>query len=152
MVKGGFGRYHHMRLLTPDVLNFVKNSITYSIYQWRDPNRNNDYDAGEINLDPTGPDFVEQTGMEFDALPPNFVNNPDEKQPKTDEWSAVARAGADPEFCHPGHRALYQLVGHLPGQELLATLRVLQHSDHESGPGRRWPARDRGRRRPGHVL
>ena len=87
VVKGGFGRYHHMRLLTPDVLNFVKNSITYSIYQWRDLNGNNDYDDGETDLDPTGPDFIEQTGMEFDDLPPNFVNNPDEKQPRTDEWS-----------------------------------------------------------------
>ena len=82
VVKGGWGRYHHMRLLTPDVLNFVKNSIVYSIYQWRDPNGNNNYDAGEINLDPHGPDFIEQTGMEFDDLPPNFVNNPDEKQPQ----------------------------------------------------------------------
>ncbi len=87
VVKGGFGRYHHMRLLTPDVLNFVKNSITYSIYQWRDLNGNNDYDDGETDLNPTGPDFLEQTGMEFDDLPPNFVNNPDEKQPRTDEWS-----------------------------------------------------------------
>ncbi len=87
VVKGGFGRYHHMRLLTPDVLNFVKNSITYSIYQWRDLNGNNDYDAGETDLNPTGPDFLEQTGMEFDDLPPNFVNNPNEKQPQTDEWS-----------------------------------------------------------------
>jgi hypothetical protein len=87
VIKGGFGRYHHMRLLTPDVLNFVKNSITYSIYQWRDLNGNNDYDAGETDLNPNGPDFLEQTGMEFDDLPPNFVNNPDEKQPRTDEWS-----------------------------------------------------------------
>ena len=87
VIKGGWGRYHHMRLLTPDVLNFVKNSIIYDIYQWRDTNRNNNYDAGEVNLDPHGPDFVQQTGMEFDDLPPNFVNNPDEKQPKTDELS-----------------------------------------------------------------
>jgi hypothetical protein len=87
VIKGGWGRYHHMRLLTPDVLNFVKNSIIYDIYQWHDTNRNNNYDAGEVNLDPHGPDFVQQTGMEFDDLPPNFVNNPDEKQPKTDELS-----------------------------------------------------------------
>lgn len=85
--KGGWGRYHHMRLLTPDVLNFVKNSIVYNIYSWRDQNHNNDYDAGEVNLDVRGPDFIEQTGMEFDPTPPNFVVNPDEKQPKTDEVS-----------------------------------------------------------------
>src|SRR5688572_30596304 len=98
VVKGGFGRYHHMRLLTPDVLNFVKNSITYSIYQWRDLNGNNDYDTGETNLDPSGPDFLEQTGMEFDDLPPNFVNNPDEKQPRTDEWSISLERELIPNF------------------------------------------------------
>jgi hypothetical protein len=98
VVKGGFGRYHHMRLLTPDVLNFVKNSIVYSIYQWRDLNGNNDYDAGETNLDPNGPDFLEQTGMEFDDLPPNFVNNPDEKQPRTDEWSVSLERELIPNF------------------------------------------------------
>jgi hypothetical protein len=98
VIKGGFGRYHHMRLLTPDVLNFVKNSIVYSIYQWRDLNGNNDYDAGETDLDPTGPDFLEQTGMEFDDLPPNFVNNPDEKQPRTDEWSVSLERELIPNF------------------------------------------------------
>ena len=51
VIKGGYGLYHHMRLLTPDVLNFVKNSITYSIYQWRDLNGNNNYDDGETNLE-----------------------------------------------------------------------------------------------------
>ena len=98
VVKGGFGRYHHMRLLTPDVLNFVKNSITYSIYQWRDLNGNNDYDDGETDLNPSGPDFLEQTGMEFDDLPPNFVNNPDEKQPRTDEWSMSLERELIPNF------------------------------------------------------
>ena len=87
VIKGGWGRYHLLRLVRPDVLQIVKNSITYSIYQWRDLDGNNDYDAGEIDLDPTGPDFIEQTGMEFDDAAPNFVVNQDEKQPRTDELS-----------------------------------------------------------------
>jgi hypothetical protein len=98
VVKGGYGRYHHMRLLTPDVLNHVRNSIVYSIYQWTDPNGNDDYDPGEINLDPHGPAFIEQTGMEFDDLPPNFVVNPNEKQPKTDEWSVSLERELIPNF------------------------------------------------------
>ena len=151
MVKGGFGRYHHMRLLTPDVLNFVKNSITYSIYQWRDLNGNNDYDAGETDLNPTGPDFLEQTGMEFDDLPPNFVNNPDEKQPRTDEWSLSLERELIPNFAIRVTGLYTRSTRHLPGPELPAALRLLQHSGHESGPGSRWDARDRGRRGPGHV-
>jgi len=98
VVKGGFGRYHHMRLLTPDVLNHVRNSIVYSIYSWRDEDGNNDYSPGEVDLDPNGPDFLEQTGMEFDDLPPNFVVNPDEKQPRTDEWSLSLERELIPNF------------------------------------------------------
>ena len=87
VIKGGWGRYHLLRLTRPDVLNVVKNSITYSIDQWRDLDGNNDYTAGEVDLDPNGPDFLEQTGMEFDDTAPNFGVNQDEKQPKTDELS-----------------------------------------------------------------
>ena len=41
-------------------------AIAYGIYQWRDLNGNNDYNPGEVNLDPNGPDFVETAGAEFD--------------------------------------------------------------------------------------
>jgi hypothetical protein len=64
-----------MRLLTPDVLNFVKNSIVYSIYQWNDPNGNDNYDAGEINSIRTGP-ISSNRPMEFGRPAPNLVNKP----------------------------------------------------------------------------
>ena len=87
VIKGGWGRYHHMRLLTPDVLNYVTNSITYGIFAWHDLNKNNNWDPGESNLDPKGPDFEAFTGMEFADAAPFFNVNPDEKQPRTDELS-----------------------------------------------------------------
>jgi hypothetical protein len=90
VVKGGWGRYDHMRQIAPDPVRLDRNSITYGIFAWRDLNRNNDYDAGEVDLDPNGPDFHFTTGMEFGDLPPRFVPNPDEKQPKVDEFSLSA--------------------------------------------------------------
>jgi len=87
VIKGGWGRYDHMRNVTPDALRMNRNSIAYGIFNWRDTNGNNDYDTGEVNLDPTGPDFIRTTGMEFEAIAPTFQVNPDEKQPKVDEYS-----------------------------------------------------------------
>jgi hypothetical protein len=57
------------------------------VYNWRDLNGNNDYDPGEVNLDPNGPDFVETLGNELDDPAPRAVPNADEKQPKSDEFS-----------------------------------------------------------------
>jgi len=50
---------------------------------WRDLNGNGRYDLGEVNLDPNGPDFVSQTGGS------NTVPSPNERQPKSDEWSVT---------------------------------------------------------------
>ena len=37
--------------------NFNQNTrVTTYRYRWSDPNGNNDYDAGEVNLSPTSPD------------------------------------------------------------------------------------------------
>ena len=44
-------------------------------------NNNRNYDQGEVNLDPNGPDFRTISGV-TDAVP-----NPDEKQPKSEEFS-----------------------------------------------------------------
>ena len=86
VLKGGFGRYGYMR---EEALprRYDPNSIGYAVYQWRDLNGNNDWDAGETNLDPNGPDFIESTGHEFAAVAPNFVPNPDERQVMFDEYS-----------------------------------------------------------------
>jgi hypothetical protein len=87
VIKGGWGRYDHLRALAPDALRLNRNSIAIGVFQWRDLNGNDDYDAGEVNLDPNGPDFVTTTGNDFENLPPRFVLNPDEKSPKVDEYS-----------------------------------------------------------------
>jgi hypothetical protein len=92
VIKGGWGRYDHMRQLDPDLLRLAGNSQALAVYRWRDLNGNLDYDPGEVNLDRNGPDFVETVGKlsqgtALPAAPPNNVVNPDERQPRYDELS-----------------------------------------------------------------
>jgi len=84
VVKGGWGRYGFRREINP-FARYDPNAITYGIFHWRDLNGNNDWDLGETNRDPNGPDFIETRGNEFGALPPRFVPNPNEKQVIFDE-------------------------------------------------------------------
>jgi hypothetical protein len=86
VLKGGFGRYGYMR---EEALprRYDPNSIGYAVFKWRDLNGNSNWDVGETNRDPNGPDFIESTGHEFAAVAPNFIPNPDEKQVMFDEWS-----------------------------------------------------------------
>jgi hypothetical protein len=86
VVKGGFGRFGYMREIGLPT-RYDPNSIQYAVFNWRDLNRNNNWDPGETNRDPNGPDFIETTGHEFAAVAPRFVPNPDEKQVMYDEWS-----------------------------------------------------------------
>jgi hypothetical protein len=92
VIKGGWGRYDHMRQLDPDLLRLAGNSQALAVYRWNDLNGNLDYDPGEVNLDRNGPDFVETVGKlsqgtALPAAPPNNVVNPNERQPKYDELS-----------------------------------------------------------------
>jgi hypothetical protein len=61
---------------------FQKNSPTQYRYRWSDPNRNNEYDPGEVNLDVNGPSFISVSG------PANNIVNPDLKWGQTHEASA----------------------------------------------------------------
>ncbi len=81
VVKSGWGRFDHMREITPEVDNLNQNTFTQTTFLWHDLNHNNNYDPGEVNLNPNGPDFVNIQGTSA-AIP-----NPNEKQPKTDEFS-----------------------------------------------------------------
>src|SRR5439155_7191094 len=56
-------------------------TFTQTTFTWRDLNGNHDYDPGEVNLDPNGPDFVSISGTAASVV------NPNEKQPKVDEFS-----------------------------------------------------------------
>jgi hypothetical protein len=92
VIKGGWGRYTHLRQLEPDVLRVAGNAIANAVFAWRDVNGNREYDPGEVNLDRNGPDFVETVGRfsqgtGLPSPPPNTVVNPDEKQPSYDELS-----------------------------------------------------------------
>lgn len=80
VLKGGWGRFAHQRMLDPEVIDVDPNVYGYASYRWSDPNKNNFYDAGEVNLDPNGPDYLTQQTA-------NFVTNRDERMPWSEEAS-----------------------------------------------------------------
>jgi Carboxypeptidase regulatory-like domain len=81
VIKGGYGRFNQLRELEPDVTNINQNVLSTTIWDWHDRNNNRMYDVGEVNLDPNGPDFDSISGTTLGVV------NPNEKQPKTDEFS-----------------------------------------------------------------
>ncbi len=75
---------------------------------WRDLNGNNDYDHGEVNLDPNGPDFVETARQPSSTTTvTEGRGEPEREAAQARRVLALARAGADREFCRPGHRGLH---------------------------------------------
>jgi hypothetical protein len=81
VVKGTYGLFNY----SPGAgfaSAYNQNALTSTTYRWRDLNGNRDYDAGEVNLDTNGPDFVSVTGASNNLL------NPDLKQPMTTEATA----------------------------------------------------------------
>ena len=119
VLKGRLGRFSQLRDIDPDLTQANRNGPQTTTWTWRDLNGNRDYDPGEVNLDPNnGGDFISIAGIT------NAVPNPDENQPKTDEFSltfeprAAGQLGrADdrrlqPEFRPPAHgRAAASAVG-----------------------------------------
>jgi hypothetical protein len=83
VLKGGWGRYYYRRVIEADVSYADPNNLATATYRWRDLNNNRDYDAGEVNWNPNGPDFISQVGGV------NTIVNPDETVPKDDEYSAT---------------------------------------------------------------
>jgi hypothetical protein len=79
VLKGGWGRFAAPRLMEEILVN--PHLFRQTTYRWRDLNNNSNYDAGEVNLDPNGPDFVRggQAGQ--------TLSNPGEKQMKYDQFS-----------------------------------------------------------------
>jgi hypothetical protein len=86
VVKGGWGRFGNTRGIA-DITRYDPNAIAYAVFHWRDLNGNSDWNEGESNRDPNGPDFIETVAHEFGAAPPRFVPNPDETQVMFDEYS-----------------------------------------------------------------
>ena len=81
VVKGGYGRFVHLRSTGAEINNFNKNGQRTMTYDWRDLNGDRDYDPGEVNLNPNGPDF-RSGGAQLNA----FLN-PDENIPGAEEYS-----------------------------------------------------------------
>jgi hypothetical protein len=81
LIKGGWGRYYYRRIIEGDIDYADPNTFVTASFRWRDPNRNRDYDTGEVNWDPNGPDFINISGGV------NSIPNPNERVPKDDEWS-----------------------------------------------------------------
>ena len=86
VIKGGYGRFNQLRELQPDLTSINLNGPATTTWDWHDNNGNKLYEAGEVNLDPNGPDFRSVAGIGGNV---HGVVNPNEKQPKTDEFSAT---------------------------------------------------------------
>lgn len=85
VVKGGWGRFHKMRF-TDEIQIADPNVIAQALYRWRDQNGNRDYDAGEIDLNTNGPDFLSVGLLGLGGALANGVVNGSETQPWTDEY------------------------------------------------------------------
>jgi hypothetical protein len=80
VAKATYGRFYHS-VEDSFASNYNQNALVTTTYRWRDPDRNNDYTPGEVNLALNGPDFVTVTGAS------NNILNPDLNTPYTDEIS-----------------------------------------------------------------
>jgi hypothetical protein len=81
VIKGGYGRFVHLRSTGAEINNFNRNGNRSMTYDWRDLNGNRNYDPGEVNLDPNGGDF-RSGGAQLNAY-----LNPDERIPGAEEYS-----------------------------------------------------------------
>ena len=78
VVKGGFGLFS----LDPTAANLNQNGLVATTYRWRDLNRNGTYQAGEVDLSYSGPDFLSQ------VTSAGAIYNPAQKVPTANEISA----------------------------------------------------------------
>ena len=92
VVKGGWGRFDHRRLIDPEVLGANRNVQTSQTWTWHDINGNKLWDPGEVNLDPNGSDYVSTAGFS------NLIPNPNELQPMQDEFTLSLEHELMPDF------------------------------------------------------
>ncbi len=88
VIRGGWGRFDHMRQLDTEVALADPNAATTTTWRWHDLNGNRAYDAGEVNLDPTGPDYLSRSGVSFTGYAGSSTDA-NEKEPKGDEFSVA---------------------------------------------------------------
>jgi hypothetical protein len=80
VIKGGWGRYVTYGSITSDLLQNARNNRQVTRFLWHDNNGDRLYQPGEVNLDPTGGDFLQISGVT------NGVVNPAMPQPKSDQF------------------------------------------------------------------
>jgi hypothetical protein len=81
VIKGGWGRFDQQRKQTPEIITANQINMRTTQFSWHDLNGDKKYQAGEVDLNPNGVDFLSIAGTN------NGVPNPNEKEPKLDEFS-----------------------------------------------------------------
>jgi carboxypeptidase family protein len=84
-IKGGWGRFADWRNGN-HVLPLNPNVALQRVYRWRDLNGDRDYDTGEVNLDTSGSDFIQEVGRGNVTIA-NTVSNPEQPQTREDQFS-----------------------------------------------------------------
>jgi carboxypeptidase family protein/TonB-dependent receptor-like protein len=84
VVKGGWGRFAHMRAVD-ELQQANPNTATQTSFTWHDLNNDRLYEPGEVNLNLNGGDFV-STNLRGGGAPANGLMNPNETEPYTDEY------------------------------------------------------------------
>jgi hypothetical protein len=80
VAKASYGRYN-VQWALQYAQDYNQNQQTTIMYRWRDPDGNNDYTPGEVNLNLNGPDFIGISGSSNNTI------NPDLKWPYVNEYS-----------------------------------------------------------------
>ena len=98
VLKLGWGRFDHQRQLQPELADADPQLRTTDTFTWHDLNGDHLFQPGEVNLDPTcatgsgGCDFLSQSGGT------NTIANPNERQPKTDQFSVSLERELRPDL------------------------------------------------------
>ncbi len=143
VIKGGWGRFDHLREVINEVMPVNRNNAQTSLWTWHDNNGNRTYESGEVNLNPNGADFQGLSGS-TDAVP-----NPNEKIPRTDEFSLTFEREVMANWAVRATGIYSRNFNQYPPGRNTAAARGVQHSDHQPGSRSRRPRRHG--RRSGHV-
>jgi hypothetical protein len=94
VIKGGWGRFDHIREHSPELTNVAPNQGTRTTWLWTDLNKNGLYDSGEVNLAGNSVAIASSGGGTLAA----GVPNPNELEPMIDEYSVSMERQLIPNF------------------------------------------------------
>src|SRR4029453_13402637 len=96
VIKGGWGRFAHMRYV--DELQMANENVPLTTsYRWHDDNSNKKWEPGEGNFALNGPDFISTITQAGPALA-HAVPNPNEQEPFTNDFMASIERELLPNF------------------------------------------------------